>query len=193
MIASVREDVNAYVAVEGENLDRLDLSAFDRTAFASLLKITHVNDVHGVALRVPSARENAIDIDCAQHILIQADVGSDDSVGDQVVTVKGGSRNVYMDLIVRGPAGRQNSHIQVGNWMDQSYKITADVRIRAKHKDGGPVNVVTGWVVPFSVHLPGDCRWLFVESMKLKAYVLAKFLVRFALRIPKGVKGPAWM
>jgi hypothetical protein len=77
--------------------------------------------------------------------------------------------------------------------MDQTPAPTWGVHIHAEHRDGGPVNVVTGWVVPFSIHLSGDCEWLWWESMKLKAYIVAKFIVRAVLRIPRGVKGPSFM
>jgi len=86
--------------------------------------------------------------------------------------------------------------VEIGDWMDQSYAPTSGVDLTGlePHADRrGKNRVAVGWAVPFSTKLGANCEYLVVESLKLKAYVVAKFVVRFFLRIPKGVKGPAWM
>lgn len=196
MQASVRPDIN-YLSLSDkdvsqpiENLDLLDVNG---RAYASVLKCSHKQEVIIVGAKIPAGIENAADFDDIQDFDIDGEFGSSDWTGDQVVTIKGGCRDGYISGTVYGPPGRQNSHVQIGNWFDQNYAMTQEIVVHLRHGIGGKVNVVTGWVVPFSIHLGPQCRWLFWESVKLKAYIVAKFAVRFVLRIKKGEKGPSWM
>jgi len=194
MIASTRIDVNLTGAYgqDGVNFDNLDLSANDGREYSTLFKVSHCKDVSGEGLDVPQGNENAADIDVCEDVSLHGEFGTAGVIGDQCITVKGGCRRVHLSGVIRTLTTRRKAHIQVGNWMDQSYRITRDVALDFKRSDNGPVYVAIGWAVPFTVQLRGDCRLLVWESVKLKAYVLAKFAIRAVLRIPKGTKGPAW-
>ena len=191
---SVHIDSYDRNAQTNENLDGLVMPVVDVTRSAPL-KVSHVNNVSGKNMVIPQYEENAMDIDVCNDINFSGDFGTPgiSTPNGQTITVKGGCQRVHVSGVIHSDAGRQNSHVQVGNFMDQSYAMSNHVTLDFKHINGGKVNVVTGWVVPFSVTLKGSCKWLMWESVKLKAYVVAKFVVRFVLRIPKGVKGPAWM
>jgi hypothetical protein len=193
--ASETIDTYTKVATAGECLDGLDLTTAPDTTMSAPLKIAHVSDVHGESVKLPQFRENAVDIDVATNIRLRGEFGTLGvaPAGGQVITVKGGSHAIDLGGTILSDPGRQGAHIQVGQWMDQTYAMTSGVSLDFIHPDALPVYVVTGWVVPFSVRLHGACRWLFVESMKLKAYIIFKFVVRLILRIPKGVKGPSWL
>lgn len=190
---AITPDTYAKVATAGESLDGLDLSGVDRNLSAGL-KITHTRDVHGRGLTLPQCRENSVDIDVAEDTVLDGVFGTLGMApaSGQAITVKGGSARTTLSGEILSEPGRQGAHIQVGNWMDQDYRLTSGTKLDFKHRLGGPVYVVTGWVVPFSTTLRGACEWRPWESLKLKIYVVAKFVVRFLLRIPKGTKGPAW-
>jgi len=194
MIASTRTDINlrSFYEEHGLNLDGLDLSEHDEGEFSTLLKISHSSHIAGVSLDIQQGNENAVDVDVCEDIAIAGEFGTAGAVCDQVVTVKGGCQRIRIAGVIRTLETRRKAHVQVGNWMDQSYRLTRDVLLDFKRSDGGPVYVAIGWAVPFTVQLRGDCRLLVWESVKLKAYVLAKFAIRAVLRIPKGTKGPDW-
>ena len=192
---SVHSDLILRVALPGEKIDGYTVTQSDIVGLDTALKITHNLGVIVSQADIVGGTENAIDCDDSTDVSISGTFGSDIPLGPnaQVLTIKGGCVDIHAGGIIRGKPGRQNSHIQVGQWMDQSYAMTKHVTLDFKHASGANVNVVTGWVMPFTVALKGDCRWLFVESMKLKAYIIAKFIVRFVMRIPKGIKGPSWL
>lgn len=199
--SSTSIDVN-YISLTEEQarngfLHDLDLSHVNGQDYSSLLKISHKNGIpiRGYNMKLPRGQENALDIEDCDDVDLQGEFGTDSLAGSegQAITAKGGLCNAKLSGLIRGPAGRQNSHVQVGNWYDQNYRWSKNITLNFHHETLGTVNVVTGWVKPFSVKLKGECRWLVWESLKLKAYVLAKFAVRFVLRIKKGEKGPSWM
>jgi len=195
MIASTRTDVNLTGAYgqDGVAFDGLNLTEHDGREYSTLLKISHCCNVSGEGLNIPQGNENAVDIDVCEDVALSGEFGTAGATCDQVLTVKGGCRRVQVVGTVHTLKTRRLAHVQVGNWMDQSYDLTRDVTLDLQRADGGPVLVAIGWAVPFSVKLRGSCKYLVWESVKLKAYVLAKFAVRAVLRIPKGTKGPAWL
>lgn len=203
--ASVRADVNFYnvgylggiTSVVLPQEDTPDLTALDSTQFASTCKISHHTNVKGADLKIAQANENSVDIDVSTDVNISGDFGLPDKNGkigraDQVITIKGGSSAISISGIIHCQPTRGKSHVVVGEWMDQSYAMSSDVHLNLKQEDGSPINYTTGWVKPFSVKANG-AKWMMWESIGLKIYWIAKYIVRLVLRIPQGTKGPSWM
>ena len=194
--ASTRPDINAFSAYAQENarLDGLNLSEYDGREYSDALKISHCKHISGTNLVVPQGLEDAVDVTASEDVRLHGDFGTSGATfSEQVVTIKGGCKDVTLfgRLLTQGTKSRAT--VQIGNWFDQSYGITRGVTLNLSRPDGKPILVAIGWAVPFSTRLMGDCRYSVWESLKLKAYVAAKFIVRMALRIPQGQKGPAWM
>lgn len=195
MIASTRVDKNlrSYYEERGLNLDSLDLSSHEDGDVSSMLKISHSSHIFGVNLSIPQGDENAVDIDVCEDVAIAGFFGDPGVECDQVVTVKGGSRRIRVAGIVRTTQTRRKAHVQIGNWMDQSYRASRDIALDLERVDGGPVYVAIGWAVPFTTKLQGSCKLLVWESVRLKAYWIAKYVVRLFTGIKQGEKGPSWL
>lgn len=201
MTDSTRQDFN-YFNLPGDGYDlnspeTPSLTALDSTSFSSALKISHKTNIRGSDLRVAQCNENAVDITISHNVNLTGRFGVLDDGGkqgraDQVITIKGGCSNVSVAGTVCSRPTRTRAAIQLGNWMDQDYSLNRDIHLKLTNQDGSPTTFSTGWVAPFSVHGSG-MKWLFWESVGLKLYWVAKWLVRTCLRIPKGVKGPSWM
>jgi hypothetical protein len=199
--SSTEPDIN-YLSLTDEQaksgmLNELDLSHVRGQNYSDVLKISHKQGIpiRGVGMVIPRGRENALDIEDCDDVILNGEFGTNsvDGAKGTAITAKGNLSNAHLSGLIRGPAGQQNAHIDVGNWYDQNYGWSKNIVLNFHHESVGPVYVVTGWVKPFSIKLQGGCKWLMWQSLALKAYVLAKFVVRFLMRIPKGVKGPAWM
>lgn len=195
MNSSTRTDVNLKSFYQARKIDLtgLDLAGANLDGIATPLKLSHSIDVSGIGIRSPQGLENALDINVCENVKLGGKFGGGIVEGDQVVTVKGGSKNIELSGLIAGHGNRSGVHIEIGNHSDQSTEPTKNVVLDFDHEMGGPVYVSTGWVAPFSVKLHGKCKWAFVASMELKAYVFAKLIVRKILGIQIGVKGPAWI
>lgn len=196
MNPSIRPDINA-VSVTGDAIfpAGIDLESIDGMKFASTLKLTDgIHDQVINNLRVTQSTETSVDMDWATNMEVGGDFGLGPVLGDNVLRSKGG----YKHIKYRGTLhsrGQRNGDIELGDWFDQNYTIsrTCDLTGILPHADGkGKVTVVIGWVMPFTTKLGDNCRVLWIQSIGLKLYVIAKFIIRFILRIPKGVKGPSW-
>lgn len=194
MSASDRPDVNfnSIYAEHGQQIDGMDLSKVDGSQYSSPLKISHSFAIVGSHLVIPQGLENAVDIDLCDGVHLSGEFGTGPVQGDQVITVKGGTKNYTLEGTLHS-RGNRGYEVGVGNWFDQSYGIGGKGLIDLNHQDGGKVRVAIGWAIPFATKLGNNCKYMPFESLKLKAYFIIKFLVRFALRIPIGTKGPSWL
>lgn len=195
--ASTRIDVNA-LSVAGDTLFPVgvDLEAVDGSQYASTLKLSDgIHDQLIAGLRVPQSKETSVDMDWASYMAVGGDFGLGPVRGDNVLRAKGGYKHIKFFGQLHSRGQRNGIDIELGDWFDQNYAIsrTCDLTGMLPHADGqGPNTVVIGWVMPFTTKLGPNCKQLYWESIKLKAYVLAKFAARFVLRIPRGTKGPSW-
>ena len=188
---SIDNNKISYYGEDQLNLDGLIVNNnLNDLSYTSLLKISHCVNVAGKNLIVGQAAENSIDIDCAENINLQGHFGAYGATGHNVITVKGGCRDITLSGEIYTVVTTRKDHIRVGDWMDQSYKINKDIILNFSNQD--KIYVAVGWAVPFSVKLKGNCKYLFWRSSQLKLYWLTKFIIRLIMRIPKGTKGPSW-
>jgi hypothetical protein len=190
---STKIDVNkvSFYGEENLNLDDIMIhNEIDDLDIASMLKISHCQNVKANHVIIGQGAENAVDISCSENVSLSGIFGAIGIPCDQVITVKGGCRNINLYRYIDTPATKRKAHIEIGNWMDQSYKINKDITLDFIGQD--KIYVAVGWAVPFSVKLKSNCKYLFWRSVGLKFYWLAKFLIRLVMRIPKGTKGPNW-
>lgn len=205
MSESTHIDVNGYsvFGVHGTVIDPVlmpssaEYKADDgsEAVYDSPLKISHSTNITGAALRVPQGRENAVDMNCVSNVTLVGEfgVGVDFKTSEgQVVTIKA-SDHVSVRGVIHGRPARQGAHISLGQHSDQGYQPTKHVSLDVVHADTGPVFLVTGNVLPWTIRRSPAVKWLVWESIACAAYVYFKRVVRFVLRIPKGVKGPSWL
>jgi hypothetical protein len=193
MNPSVKPDTNydSLYAVADRNVSGLDLRNVDGSQYDSPLKISHCIRISGTDVAIPQGNENAVDVNVCENVHLEGNFGTGPVRGDQVITVKGGTK----DFSIKGTLysrGKRGAEVQIGNWSDQSFAPSRNGQVLADHRDGNPVRVAIGWAVPFSVKLGPSCDYMLWESLKLKAYWLTKYVLRCVLRIPKGTKGPSW-
>ncbi len=197
MNPSISPDIN-YLALSGEQqfTGPTDLSGVDGSKYATTLKLT--GGIHGQmlnGLQVAQSKETSVDMDMARDMTVGGDFGLGPVGGDNILRAKGGFRRIAFAGQLHSRGQRNGIDIELGNWMDQTYALSwgCDLRGMLPHADGqGENTVAIGWVIPFTVQLGDNCRVLRWESLKIKLYVVAKFFIRLALRIPKGTKGPGW-
>jgi len=194
--ASVRPDIN-YSSTTGDNPfgDRRDFTDVNGSDYATVVKLS--DGIHGqtiTGLRVNNGHETSVDMDWATDMTIGGDFGLGPQLGDNVIRSKG----PYDRIKYFGTAhsrGQRNGDIELGNHFDQHPGLggSCDLTGMLPHADGlGPNTVTIGWVRPFATKLGPNCKQLFWASAGLKVYVATKHLIRWALRIPAGVKGPSW-
>ena len=198
MNSSTKPDVNglSVYGQTGANINPLDVPAHG-DGLDSPLKISHSSFISGKNLVVPQGGENAVDINVCDNVSLEGDFGLGPDLKTeegQVLTVKA-SRHVSLSGTVYGKPGRMGAHVQLGNHSDQGARPTAHVTLDLVPDQGrdGLVYLVTGNVLPWTIHRSVFVRWLVWPSVQLAVYVYFKWLVRFAMRIPKGTKGPGWL
>jgi len=197
MSESIHIDVNgmSIYGQHGEDLSNLNLKDLDASQFDSPLKISHSTEIKGDFLIVPQGKENALDCNCVSNVKLSGTwgVGQDNKTDQgQVITIKA-SDNVTIVGWIWGKPGRQGAHVQLGQHSDQGYQPTRNITLCLHHEySNQKVNVVMGWVLPWTIKLNDGCKVLKWESFRLFTYVLIKWILRTILRIPKGVKGPSW-
>lgn len=207
MNASVRPDLNycsitadgyADPAMEGKT----DFSDVDGSKVASVLKISDgAHDRELKDLKVPAGCETAVDLDWAKNVRVSGSFGIPPQLGvaqvqpDNLLRLKG----PFVDCAFAGfpyQKGKRNGvDIEIGDHFDQHPGLGRgwDLLGMEAHMNGDRVTVAVGWVVPFTgKYNRAHCEYLIWESLKLKAYVATKHLIRWILRIPAGTKGPSW-
>lgn len=195
---STRPDVN-YLSVSGEQkfIATSDLSAVDGSLYASVLKISDkAHDFSLTGLKVPNGHETSVDCDWSTNVHIEGDFGLGDVPADNILRAKGPFRNITFSGYIHSFGQRNGIDIELGNHFDQSPGLGSgcDLTGIEPHLNGNRVTFAVGWVVPFTVkYKRGNCEYLIWQSLRLKAYVALKHLVRLVLRIPAGTKGPGWL
>ena len=203
MNPSIRPDKNylSFTAATQDDIPRhspinLQEAGTDAT-ISTFLKLS--DGIHDVVISdavIPGGLETAVDLDMAENVHVSGDFGSVFAWSENVLRAKGGFKNISFAGRLWSCGCRNGIDIELGNWMDQTYRISrdCDLRFMEAHKNGTRVTFAVGWVVPFTVRYDrSSCEYLIWQSLKLKAYWIAKYLVRSALRIPVGTKGPDWM
>lgn len=197
--ASTRVDVN-YLSITGASQELAlpipDLTAVDGSQYATVLKMSDgVHDLDLTGLKVPGGHETAVDLDWATNVSLRGDFGLGPVPSDNVLRVKGPFKNVKLSGFIWSYGQRNGIDIEIGNHFDQASGLGSgcDLTGLEAHMNGDRVTVAVGWVVPFTVKLSHRQEYLIWESLKLKAYVAAKHLIRLVLKIPAGTKGPSWM
>lgn len=213
MSASTRIDIN-YLSVGSDNAITLfagspaahivnqplsnftTLSPDSPGSYASIAKFSGAKGIKLSDVNFSQGRENSVDINNgANNIELSGHFGrldinnSEAFIPDQVITIKGGSKNVIVRGIIHSHGDR--CEIQIGNWSDQSYDNSTNITLDLTSSDGKPVIVQVGHAK--NVTLLGDCKLDKWGSLKLKAYWWLKRIVRAVMRIPVGTKGPSWM
>lgn len=194
--ASIRTDVN-FVSFAGQTgiIPSLDFTTVNSSQYATILKVSDgCHDISFSNLDMPSGNETAVDMDMTINGIIQGKFGGAIQP-DNVLRFKGGCIDCKAIGTLRVRGKRNSVDVEVGDWMDQSYKMTKGLDLSGLtiHSDGGKNRVAIGWATPFSTKLGSNCQYLVIESLKLKLYWIAKWIVRKILRIPLGTKGPSWM
>lgn len=118
----------------------------DPKQWDSILKCSGRENTHLTGLRVAQGKENCFDannrtIDCS----FVGEWGVEGNEGEQVFTIKGGSRL----LSFGGPVYSRGTDcdIELGSWSDQSIETTHDISLYGLyHASGRPLTVVLGRV-----------------------------------------------
>lgn len=156
--------------------------------WATMLKVcdgTHsvvLNDLH-----VAQGDENALDCNngVADCQLVGA-WGEGGGTGQQVITVKGGCRNLRIWGIIYSK-GLNADYVQDA-WADQSQELCSRIDLSALSRaDGQPVTIILGRFGSSIEHYPASYRVLFWKSLGYKLYWLGK-RAAVKLGLIKGVK-----
>lgn len=196
MNSSVAVDVN-YLSLVGLTapIAQPSFTGVDPTPYSTLLKISDgCHDLVLDNLVVPQGSETAVDLDISSNVHLSGVFGGGPVAGENVLRFKGGDTNCSVSGQLIGHGTRNGVDIEVGNWMDQTYALTRGIDLTglARNDDGSKNSVAVGWAVPFTTKLGPNCSYMFWASAGIKAYVLAKFVIRFFLHISEGEKGPSW-
>jgi hypothetical protein len=199
MNPSIRPD-NNYRSYSGNDSipNGLDLTdAASDTTISTFLKLSDgIHDQNVENLKIPGGIETAVDMDWATNVFIHGDFGMGPNLSDNVLRAKGPFKNIGFRGMLHQYGQRNGIDIELGNHFDQAPGMGSGCDLRGidGHQNGDKVTLAIGWVVPFTVkYNPDYVKYLVWESLKLKAYVALKHLVRWVMRIPAGVKGPSWL
>lgn len=124
-------------------------------------------------IAIAQCRENALDINHSADVTVRGVFGHPGEVGEQVITVKGGSHHITLAGAVESRG--TNASIVLGQWSDQSTE-------RSHHLDLGglysttdePLTVIMVRVDHKTVTLPAGAKVLRVKSLLWSAYWWAK-------------------
>ncbi len=125
-------------------------------------------------VRIAQGRENVLDFNrYASYVLVEGDLGWGGGEGDQVVTIKGGSRYITVAGTIHS-RGR-NGDVVLDAWSDQSSDLVFNIDlVGLKRADGQPVTVILGRFNRRGVCLPPNARILWVKSVGYWAYYWLK-------------------
>lgn len=114
-------------------------------------------------------RENVLDINHSNGVYIDGVFGRAGETGEQVVTIKGGSRNVRLRGVIQSNGTRAT--ITLGQWSDQSTELSRDIDLSGLYRvDGEPITVIMARVDRSSVKLPPKVKLLWWKSLAYTAY-----------------------
>ncbi len=118
---------------------------------------------------IAQCNENALDINRGHTVNITATFGRAGEIGDQVITVKGGSTNITLSGLV--VSNGTNGMVVIGNWSDQSSDPSRDIDLSGLYRiDGKPITVILARVKRDTVKLPPKARVLWVKSVGYVVY-----------------------
>ncbi len=144
----------------------------DPMEWDSALKVSINPDVHVYVERIVAAqcRENVLDINHSHGVTFRrALFGRRGEVGEQVITIKGGSS----DIVLSGTIGSKgiNAMVVLGQWSDQSTALSRDIDLsELRSLDGSPITVIMARVDRKTVKLPPGARVLFWKSLVYTVY-----------------------
>lgn len=163
----------------------------DPQVWDSCLKIA--NGTHDIwwgqrdLVRIGQGQENALDINSSSsNIAIAAEFGWGGGRGDNVITIKGGAR----DIRLSGPifSTGNEADVTLDAWSDQSSKLVSGVNLAGLFRaDGKPVTIILGRFGSKVNSHPASYKVLRWKSLGYSAYWLAKW-VAVKLGLIKGLK-----
>lgn len=148
----------------------------DPTQWDSALKVSgNTYSVHVVGISAAQCRENVLDINHSQDVtFLRASLGRAGEVGDQVITIKGGSSEITIDGTIHS-RGR-DADVELGMWSDQSTDPVHRLDLTGlKRADGKPVTVIYVRADRSTIHLPKGAKVLWFKSLCSQAYWWTKF------------------
>ncbi len=152
----------------------------DPQAYSSILKVCdgshdlRLSSPNNGVLQIQQGRENALDINNrVERVQVYAEFGFGGGSGDNVLTVKGGSR----DIKLWGPIysrGLNADYVQDA-WSDQCADLCSGIDLSGLTRaDGQPVTIVLGRFGSKVDRYPASYRVLFWKSLGYRLYWLGK-------------------
>lgn len=153
--------------------------------YSDILKFSNQQGFTILGCKVDQGKEDAVDMNRGcEDIILDGEFGIG-AGGSQVITVKGGCKNIWVTGISHG------SRIEIGNWSDQTYNYSENIVLNLRSTNGSTIKVSIGRAK--NVSLQGDCKKDTFGSLKLTAYWWIKWIVRKILGIKVGQSGPSWL
>lgn len=149
----------------------------DVYAYDDILKLSKATNFIGRKLTIIGGSENAIDMNryCTDVLVEDCKLMGGMQCG---VVIKGGCRNVALRDVVFHDPDDAGYDIEIGGWSDQSDAPTTDITLdHCTRKDGRPIRVVLGNATRPRI-IGGNVKILFWRSLALKAFILARRLLR---------------
>jgi len=160
-----------------EPCDRVPSEVYpeDPSQWDSSLKVSgNTYGVNVVGISAAQCRENVLDINHSKGVtFVRARLGRTGEVGEQVITIKGGSSDVLIHgtIYSRGT----NADVVLGQWADQSTARSHTIDLSGLARDDGePVTVIMVRVDRRTVKLPPKAKVLWLKSLGYSAYWWAK-------------------
>lgn len=133
--------------------------------------------------KAAQGRENVVDCNHVHDNSFKLAYGVDGGIGDQVLTVKGGSYNITFAGTIYS-FGR-NADCVIGMWSDQNFDISHDLDFSSLRRgDSRPITFIFGRVGnplmaalgrPPTIKLPPNAKVLFWKSIGVVCYWWLKF------------------
>lgn len=137
----------------------------------SALKVSgNTYGVHVEGIAAAPCRENVLDINHSEDVtFLRAQLGREGEIGDQVITIKGGSNHVEIGGTIHS-CGRHGDAI-LGMWSDQSTDPVHHLDlVGLKRADGKPVTVVFVRADRRTIALPANVKVLKLKGATYTAY-----------------------
>lgn len=142
----------------------------------SALKVSgNTYAIHIDRIRAAQCRENVIDINHSHHVTIGGVFGRPGEVGEQVITIKGGSSDIILSGAIQSKG--TNGTIVIGQWSDQSNDLARDIDLTGLYPvEGEVITVIFARADRKSVRLPKGAKVLWFKSLLFTAYWWAKWV-----------------
>lgn len=159
----------------------LNLMPADPQSYSAILKVC--DGAHDLTLPasgqgyidIAQGMENAVDLNNAcENITISAYFGWGKGTGDQVITLKGGCKNVKLQGVIYS-TGRE-ADIVIDAWSDQSSALVTGTDLSCLTRfDTQPIEIILGRFGSKIDHYPYAYKVLFWKSLGYRIYWLAKW------------------